>query len=138
MSSIKKGRILRTAAILAATALLFVLPACHRSTATSTSEDEPTPDASFSPVPTPATEFERDMKYVRDAHFKYVWVLTRFDGREFTKEDGDFLRENAPKVVDWVGTDQKRKYIAGSNFDLDPTQMAALQKRYKVEDYSGK
>jgi hypothetical protein len=48
------------------------------------------------------------------------------------------LRANAPKVVDWVTTDANKKVIAGSNFDLEPAPMAALQKRFKLEDYSGK
>ena len=109
--------------------------ACRRS---SSSADE-TPDTStYRPEATPATQFERDMKYVRDAHFVHVWIFSRKDGNELTKEDSQVLRTNAPKVVDWVTTDQNRKVVAGSNFDIDPQQMSVLQKRFKVEDYSGK
>ena len=97
-----------------------------------------TPDTStYRPEATPATQFERDLKYVRDAHFAYVWVFSRKDGKELTPEDSDVLRTNAPKVVDWVKTDQNR-VIAGSNFPLEGPQLAALQKRFKIEDYSGK
>jgi len=48
------------------------------------------------------------------------------------------LHTNAPKVVDWVGMDDKKKFIAGSNFPIEPPQMAVLQKRFRIEDYSGK
>ena len=45
---------------------------------------------------------------------------------------------NAPKVVDWFGMNDKKKFIAGSNFPIDPKNLLVLQKRYKIEDYSGK
>jgi hypothetical protein len=116
------------------TAVATSLTACHRG---ASSGDE-TPDTStYRPESTPATQFERDMKYVRDAHFKYVWIFTRKDGKELTREDSDSLRTNAPKVVDWVKTDQNR-VIAGSNFPLEGPQVAALQKRFNIQDYSGK
>src|SRR5437016_11399544 len=102
------------------------------------SEDQ-TPDTStYRPESTPATEFEQKLKFVRDGHFIHVWVFSRKDDRPFTPGDSQVLRANAPRVVDWVGTDDKKKFIAGSNFDIDPPQMAVLQKRFKIEDYSGK
>jgi hypothetical protein len=108
--------------------------ACHRGA----SSDDETPDTStYRPESTPATQFERDLKYIRDGHFAYVWIFSRKDGKELTPEDSDVLRTNAPKVVDWVKTDQNR-VIAGSNFPLEAPQLAALQKRFKIEDYSGK
>lgn len=108
--------------------------ACHRKSA-----DDDTPDNStYRPESTPATQFERDLKYIRDGHFTHVWIFSHKDGKELTSEDSAALRTNAPKVVDWVTTDGNKKVIGGSNFDLEPAQMAALQKRFKVEDYSGK
>jgi hypothetical protein len=110
---------------------------CRRPT--SSSAEEETPDQStYRPEATPATEFDQKLKFVRDGHFSHVWVFTRKDGGAFTPADSQILHTNAPKVVDWVGTDDKKRFIAGSNFDIDPPQLAALQKRFKVEDYSGK
>jgi len=110
------------------------LTACRRRA----SSDDETPDTStYRPDPTPATQFERDLKFVRDAHFKYVWIFSRKDGKELTKEDSESLHTNAPKVVDWVKTDQNR-VIAGSNFPIEGPQLAALQKRFNIEDYSEK
>lgn len=101
------------------------------------SEEEPADTSTYRAEQTPATQFERDMQFVRSAHFAHVWVLSRKDGAKFTPEDGNFLR-TVPNIVDWVKSDDGRKYIAGSNFDIEPAQMATLQKRFKVEDYSGK
>jgi hypothetical protein len=131
-----KSYFFRSATVAAVTIFLLTsLSACKRST----SVDDETPDTStYRPEPTPATQFDRDLKFVRDGHFEHVWVFSRKDGKEFTSEDSASLRTNAPKVVDWVTTDGNRKVIGGSNFDIEPTQLAALQKRFKIEDYSGK
>jgi len=114
---------------------LSCLTGCRHKSA---SQDE-TPDTStYRPESTPATQFERDLKYERDAHFQHLWIFSRKDGKPLTKDDSAILRTNAPKVTDWVVTDEGRKVIAGANFDIDPANMTALQKRFKVEDYSGK
>ena len=130
-----KSLLIRSAIATFGTALLLTsLSACRRS-----SPQDETPDTStYRPESTPASQFERDLKFVRDGHFAHVWVFSRKDGKEFTREDSDALRTNAPKVVDWVTTDGNKKVIGGSNFDIEPAQVAALQKRFKVEDYSGK
>ena len=118
--------------------LLLTLISSFASCRRHASTDDETPDTStYRPESTPATQFERDLKYVRDAHFTYVWIFSRKDGKELTPEDSQVLHTNAPKVVDWVKTDQNR-VIAGSNFPIDPAQMANLLKRFKIEDYSGK
>lgn len=123
-------------AIILSAAVIASVTACKRRGASA--EDE-TPDTStYRPESTPATQFERDLKYVRDAHFTYVWIFSRKDGKQLNSEDSEVLRTNAPKVVDWVTTDEKRKVIAGSNFPLEGPQLAALQKRFTIEDYSGK
>ena len=90
-----------------------------------------------SPAPPPKTGFEADLEYVRKGQYTYVWIFSRKDGKELMPEDSQVLHTNAPKVVDWVKTDQNR-VIAGSNFPIEAAQMVNLQKRFKVEDYSGK
>ena len=112
----------------------FAFAACHR-----TASDDETPDNStYRPLPTPATELEQKLKLMRDAHFQFVWLFTRKDEKEFTSEDKDLLHANAPTVVDWIGMDDKKKFFAGSNFAIEPQNLETLQKRYKIEDYSGK
>lgn len=108
--------------------------ACRR-----TASDDETPDNStYRPLATPATEFEQKLKLMRDAHFQFVWLFTRKDEKEFTSEDRELLHTNAPKVVDWIGMDDKKKFFAGSNFAIEPKNLETLQKRYKIEDYTGK
>jgi len=132
-----KSFLVRSATSTVAAALLLTcFGGCRRPASPSTDE---TPDTStYRPVPTPASEFEQKLKFVRDAHFTYVWIFTRKDGGVFTKEDTEILHTNAPNVVDWLKVGDMKKFIAGSNFPIDPPQMVLLQKRYKIEDYSGK
>ena len=121
--------------IIVIVALPVTLTGCHRGPAA----DDETPDTStYRPESTPATQFERDLKYVRDGHFAYVWIFSRKDGKPLTGEDSVALRTNAPNVVDWVTTDEKKKVISGSNYPLEGAPLAALQKRFNIEDYSQK
>jgi hypothetical protein len=94
--------------------------------------------AQSTPVPSPKTGFEADLEYVKKGQYTYVWVFSRKDGKPLDKDDGDYLRKNAPQVVDWVTTDGGKRVIAGTNFDLALGNLGLLQKRFQAEDYSGK
>ena len=98
-------------------------------------ETSPTKPAS---EPTPQSAFERDLQYVRNSQFTFVWIFSRKDGRALDKDDGAYLRTNAPQVVDWVTTDEGKKVIGGTNFDLEQGNLKLLKKRFVVENYSGK
>ena|SRR5437762_333474 len=124
-----------TAASILTLGLGLSLAGCRRD---STADEGPPDTSTYRPAATPATQFERDLKFVRDGRFTHVWVFSRKDGKELNKDDSAALRTNAPKVVDWVTTDSNQKVIGGSNFDIDPAQLAVLQKRFKIDDYSGK
>ena len=88
--------------------------------------------------PVAKTSFERDLQFIRNGQFTYVYVFARQDGKPLDKDDGAYLRRNAPQVVDWVTTDKGRRVIAGANFDLEQGNLPMLRKRFVVEDYSGK
>ena len=90
------------------------------------------------PAPSPLTGFEKDLQYIRNGQFTYVWVFSRKDGKPLEPADSIFLRTNAPQVVDWVTTDEGRKVIAGTNFNLEEGNLELLKKRYVVEDYTNK
>ena len=94
--------------------------------------------APSSPAPSPKTGFEADLDYVRKGQYTYVWVFSRKDGQPLDKDDAAYLRKNAPQVVDWVTSDQGRKVIAGTNFDLARGNLELLKKRFVVDDYTGK
>jgi hypothetical protein len=94
--------------------------------------------APSSPTSSPLVGFEKDLDYVRKGQYTYVWVFARKDGKPLDKDDGAFLRKNAPQVVDWVTSDEGKKVIAGTNFDLALGNLELLKKRFIAEDYTGK
>jgi len=115
---------------------LTLLSGCKRS-ANQSAEDSPTTQTS--PEPTPRDEFERNLQYIRQAHFKYVWLFSRKDGAALDKADAEFLRANTPGAVDRVRADEAgRRFLVGLNFEVEPANLEALRKRFNVEDYSGK
>ena len=96
------------------------------------------PSQAAVPSPSPQTEFERDLQFIRNGGYTYIYILSRKDGKQFEPADSDFLRKNAPQFVDVAKTDGGKKFIAGTNFNLEEGNLAALKKRFNVEDYSGK
>ena len=116
-------------------AVLLVSVACS-----SPESSQPGESSSSTPFPTasPKSAFERDLQFIRNGNFAYVWVFSRSDCKPIDKEDADFLRQNAPQVIDWVKTDDGKRVIGGTNFDLEQGGMPALRKRFVVEDYTGK
>ncbi len=105
------------------------------------STSQPPPE-SATPEPTKATvtktPFERDLQFIRNGQFAHIWVFSRPDGKPLDKDDAAYLRQSAPQVVDWVTTDEGKRVIAGTNFDLERGNLPQLRKRFKVEDYTGK
>lgn len=127
--------------ILHSSLLLFMvvagvaLSSCSRSPAPPTNAE---PETTSLPASSPKTGFEADLDYVRKGQYTYIWVFSRKDGKPIDKDDAAYLRTNAPQVVDWVTTDEGRKVIAGTNFDLAKGNLDLLKKRFNAEDYSGR
>jgi hypothetical protein len=105
---------------------------------TTTSSGQNTNATSSAPAASPKTGFEADLDWVRKGQYTYIWVFSRKDSKPLDKDDADFLRENAPQVVDWVTTDERRKVIAGTNFDLAEGNLGKIQQRLNAEDYTGR
>ena len=119
-------------------ASLFLLAGCNdRSTTNTAPPATESPIAAVSPTPT-QTGFEADLDYIRKGGYTYIWVFSRKDGKPLDKDDGAFLRTNAPQVVDWVTTDEGKKVIAGTNFDLALGNLGLIKKRFVAEDYTGR
>jgi len=125
-----------TLVLVAMLVLGISLSSCNRGT--SNPGPVNTAASQTSPAPPPKTGFAADLEYVRKGQYTYVWVFSRKDGKALDKDDAAYLRTNAPQVVDWVTTEEGKKVIAGTNFDLAQGNLALLQKRFKVEDYTGK
>jgi hypothetical protein len=109
--------------------------------APSNTNSTPTPETTTSsptPQSSPLTGFDKDLAYVRNGGYSYVFIFSRKDKKPLDKDDSAFLRTNAPQVVDWVITDEGKKVIAGTNFNLEEGNMDVLKKRFVVEDYSNK
>ena len=90
------------------------------------------------PAPSPLKGFEADLQYIKNGQYTYIWVFSRKDGKPLEPADSIFLRTNAPQVVDWVTTDEGKKVIGGTNFNLEEGNLEALKKRFVAEDYSNK
>jgi hypothetical protein len=115
---------------------ILIFGGCKSSSSTSDgSSSSATPSG---PPPSPKTGFEADLDYVRKGQYTYVWVFSRKDGKPLDKDDAAYLRTNAPQVVDWVTSEQGKRVIAGTNFDLAQGNLGLLKKRFVVEDYSGR
>jgi hypothetical protein len=126
---------LSTALILTILLAGVLLTSCSRANQPSPS-DGGSATAPSTPAP-PKTGFEADLDWVRKGQYTYVWVFSRKDGKQLDRDDGAYLRTNAPQVVDWVTTDEGRKVIAGTNFDLAEGNLQLIKKRFNAEDYSG-
>lgn len=92
-----------------------------------------TPSPAAKPQTSPLTGFAKDLQYVRNGGFTYIYLFSRKDGKPLDKDDGAFLRTNAPQVVDWVTTDGGKKVIGGTNFNLEEGNLATLKKRFVTE-----
>ena len=83
------------------------------------------------------TEIQREIKAMETADFEYIFVFKRKDGGAFDTEDRDYLRTNRPSDVNrWIATDDKKAFVAGSNFIFRAENLELLRNRFIVEDYS--
>jgi hypothetical protein len=125
------------ARLLSAFSLLFLsvsLLACAGTPPTATNTTPTTtPSPAAKPQTSPLTGFAKDLQYVRNGGFTYIYLFSRKDGKLLDKDDGAFLRTNAPQVVDWVTTDGGKKVIGGTNFNLEEGNLATLKKRFVTE-----
>ena len=114
--------------------LTLLASGCHKSESDSADTTKPA-----KPAASPLVGFAKDLQFIKNGQYTYIYVLARKDGKQLDSEDKEYLRKNAPQIVDTVKTDDGKKAIIGTNFDLaDGPMLTALKKRYVVEDYSGK
>ena len=120
--------------------LVLTLGACGRGGAPATSSTNTnTPAATpAGPSPSPLTDFEEALRFVRNGQYTYIYVISRKDGKPLTSEDSDFLKINAPQLVDKAATKDRMKVVGGTNFNLEEGNLELLKKRFVVEDYSAK
>lgn len=89
--------------------------------------------------PKAQTPFERDLDYVRTGQFIHIFVFSRKEGGVFTSDDIAYLKANSPQETNqWVFADDRRRAIAGTNFEFKQEHFDALYMRFIIEDMSGK
>ena len=116
--------------------LLFA--ACSSSAPDKPTNSEPPANTAAGPSPSPLSDFEEALRFVRNGQYTYIYVFSRKDGKPITPEDNDYLKTNAPQLVDKAATKDRTKVVGGTNFNLEEGNIAALKKRFVVEDYSAK
>jgi hypothetical protein len=114
------------------------LCSCNGTPPAVTNTATPRPSATATTQPSPLTGFEKDLQYIRNGGYTYIWIFSRKDGKPLDKDDAAFLRTNAHQVVDWVTTDAGKKVIAGTNFNLEEGNLELLKKRFVTENYTGR
>lgn len=119
-------------------ATVAVCTGCGGGQSTSNTNTASAPAASPSVQASPLTGFEKDLQFIRNGQYTYVYVFSRKDGKPLDAQDSAFLRTNAPQVVDWVTTDEGKKVIGGTNFNLEEGNMEKLKARFVTEDYTGR
>lgn len=118
--------------------LVSLLSACGKTQPTLDTPSSSEKAAASTRQPSPLTGFERDLQYVKNGQYSYIWVFSRKDGKPLDKNDSAFLRTNAPQVVDWVITDEGKRVIGGTNFNLEEGNLGTLKNRFNAEDYTGR
>ncbi|HEX8145102.1 MAG TPA: hypothetical protein VF553_21230 [Pyrinomonadaceae bacterium] len=92
-------------------------------------------------APSPRTDFEEKLQYVRDGQFNHIYVFTRKDGGAFDRDDVEYLTANSPvgeKTNMRVKTDDGRRVVIGTNFEYTQENFDTLGKRFNIEDYTGR
>ena len=83
--------------------------------------------------------FEKDLASVQRNNFQKVYVISRPDGGALDADDKAYLKTNMPiETTMRILTDEDRRLIVGTNFDLKPEHFDALNKRFRIEDYTGR
>ena len=118
--------------------ILLLFSGCGDSASNTNTASTTNSSAQATPQSLPLTGFAKDLQYVKNGRYSYIWIFSRKDGKPLDKNDSVFLRTNAPQVVDWVITDEGKKVIAGTNFNLEEGNLALLKKRFNAEDWTGR
>lgn len=125
------------AATLALLLIAGLLGGCRKSGSNSSGSGSPQQKA----APSPVTDLERQLQYVRDGQFNHIYVFSRKDGGVFDKDDVAYLTANSPvgeKTNMRVKTEDGRRVVVGTNFEYTQENFDTLAKRFNIEDHTGK
>ena len=111
--------------------LLLALTACGANDKILQSGKQ-TPD----PNATPRSAIDDDLTAMRNADFRFVFVLRRKDGGAIDAGDRAVIKANTAEANRRVASDNDRAFVIGTNNALPPEKLAALYERFAVEDHS--
>ena len=119
--------------------IVLIFGACGGGPPQTSNTNPATPTATTAvPSPSPLTDFEEALRFVRNGQYTYIYVFSRKDGKPLQAEDSDYLKINAPQLVDKAATKDRTKVVGGTNFNLEEGNLELLKKRFVVEDYSAR
>ena len=79
---------------------------------------------------------DQDLAAVRNADFRWVFVLRRKDGGKIDAEDRSVIKANTVEANRRVSSDDDKAFIIGTNMQIPPEKMMALYQRFAIEDHS--
>ena len=110
---------------------LLVLTACGANDKILQSGKQ-TPDTNA----TPRSAIDDDLTAMRNADFRFVFVLRRKDAGPIDAEDRAVIKANTAEANRRVSSDNDKAFVIGTNNALPAEKLAALYQRFAVEDHS--
>lgn len=83
-----------------------------------------------------SSSIDDDLAAMRNADFRWVFVLRRKDGGVIDAEDRGVIKVNTVEANRRVSADGDKAFIIGTNTQIPPEKMMALYQRFAVEDHS--
>ncbi len=109
----------------------FALLSCADQSLSATSSN----NSNATPKKTP-TEFERELKSLKNADFDYIFAFKRKDGEAFESEDKKAIRQHSYVANRRTLTGDEKIVFVGSNYKILEKDMKKLKERFEVEDFS--
>jgi hypothetical protein len=87
-------------------------------------------------VETPQTPLETELSRLQRGNFRQIFAFSRKDAGKLAAEDIEYFRQYAPseQINQRLRTSDDKYIVAGTNFVFTQEQLAALQKRFTIED----
>ena len=99
-------------------------------------KETPTPENPGASSPAQMSSIDREIQAMRDANFRFVWIVRRKDGGQMAADDKAILRANTAEMNRRVLSDDGQAVIIGSNVVPVKENVDAIFGRFAVEDLS--
>ena len=85
---------------------------------------------------TAVSEIDSDLAAVKNADFRWVYILRRKDGGVMDAEDKKVIKANTVEANRRVSSDGDKAFIIGTNTQIPTEKLAELFQHFAVEDHS--